>query len=111
MFFPKMNHSFTHRRLPGRIAAMRRAVTHSCATSAALFAMSAATAAEPIARWAFGTEETTKLIEHGAVHRDLPGPRPPEFPDFDSENMAVQFDGGGAHFSFADRGPGSPFDF
>ncbi|MEA3208222.1 MAG: hypothetical protein QOE70_1279 [Chthoniobacter sp.] len=99
-----MNHSFTPRRLVGPLASTHRVVT-------ALLAMSAVAAAEPIARWDFGTEETTKLIEHGAVHRDLPGPRPPEFPDFDPANMAVQFDGGGAHFSFADRGPGSPFDF
>lgn len=64
-----------------------------------------------VAHWDFGVEETSKLIAHGGVHRDLPGPRPPEFPDFELINTAVKFDGSGAHFSFADEGPGSPYDF
>src|SRR5438270_5996640 len=66
---------------------------------------------EPVARWSFGTEETSRLTEHGGVHRDLPGPRPPEFPDFDAGNLAVKFDGKGSHYSFADPGDNSPFDF
>jgi len=73
-----------------------------------------ATAAEliqPIASWQFGTEETARLTPHGGVHRDQPGPRPPEFPDFDAGNTAVKLDGKGAHFSFADPGPHSDFDF
>jgi cytochrome c553 len=70
-----------------------------------------AVAADPVARWGFGTEETSRLTEHGGVHRDLPGPRPPEFPDFDPGNLAVKFDGAGSHFSFADPGDNSPFDF
>ncbi len=90
---------------------MLQIAPRSCAALAGLFALTTLASAEPVARWDFGSEETTKLIGHGAVHRDLPGPRPPEFPDFDPENMAVQFDGRGAHYSFADRGPGSPFDF
>ena len=47
----------------------------------------------------------------GTVQRDAPGPRPPEFPDFDAGNTAVKLDGSGAHFSFADPGAGSAFDF
>ncbi len=66
---------------------------------------------EVVARWSFGTEETSKLVAHGGVHRDQPGPRPPEFPDFESHNTAVRFDGSGAHYSLADTGAGSPFDF
>ncbi|NBV87292.1 MAG: hypothetical protein EBS01_13760, partial [Verrucomicrobia bacterium] len=62
-------------------------------------------------RWDFGAEEATKLEEHGGVHRDVPGPRPPEFPDFDANNTAVLLDGNGAHFTFPDLGPGSPLDF
>ncbi len=71
----------------------------------------AAVNAAPIAKWDFGVEEATPLIAHGGVHRDQPGPRPPIFPDFEANNTAVKFDGGGAHFSFADPGPNSLFDF
>lgn len=67
--------------------------------------------ADPVARWNFGAEETTHLVSHAGVHRDQPGPRPPEFPDFDPDNTAVRFDGSGAHYSFADPGDNSPFDF
>ena len=65
----------------------------------------------PVARWNFGQEEATPLVAHGGVMRDVPGPRPQEFPDFDPANTAAKFDGDGAHFSFADHGAGSIFDF
>lgn len=71
----------------------------------------AADRAKAIAHWDFGTEEATPLIAHGGVHRDQPGPRPPTFPDFDTTNTAIKLDGSGAHFSYADPGPNSPFDF
>src|SRR5690606_11761123 len=61
--------------------------------------------------WHFGSEEETPLVAHGGVHRDVPGPRPPEFPDFEPTNTAVKLDGNGAHFSFADPGVNSPLDF
>lgn len=77
----------------------------------ALSTASAVRAAEPVAFWRFGTEETSRLEPHGAVHRDQPGARPPEFPDLDAENTAVRLDGRGAHFRFADPGDNSPFDF
>src|SRR4051794_27088928 len=89
----------------GRERVFCNMVRRACMVLATSGLLGVIASAEPVVRWDFGTEETTKLIEHGAVHRDLPGPRPPEFPDFDPENMAVQFDGQGAHFSFADRGP------
>ena len=41
----------------------------------------------------------------------MPGPRPPEFPDFEVDNLAVKLDGKGAHFSFADPGDHSPYQF
>ncbi len=66
---------------------------------------------ELVARWSFGTEETSKLVAHGGVHRDQPGPRPPEFPDFESHNTAVKFDGSGAHYTLTDSGANSRFDF
>ncbi|HEY8666748.1 MAG TPA: DUF1549 domain-containing protein, partial [Tepidisphaeraceae bacterium] len=70
-----------------------------------------ARAADPVGHWGFGTEERSALVPVGGVHRDLPGPRPPEFPDFDADNTAVKLDGNGAHFVFADPGDNSPFDF
>jgi mono/diheme cytochrome c family protein len=62
-------------------------------------------------RWNFGAEETTSLEASEDVHRDVPGPRPPDYPDFDSGNTAVKLDGKGARLSVADSGPQSPFDF
>ncbi|MDB5298042.1 MAG: Planctomycete cytochrome, partial [Phycisphaerales bacterium] len=66
---------------------------------------------EPVARWGFDAEETSRLVSHGGVHRDEPGPRPPEFPDADPGNLAVRLDGAGSHFAFADPGARSPLDF
>jgi mono/diheme cytochrome c family protein len=65
----------------------------------------------PAARWDFGTEETTPLQSQGGVHRDVPGPRPPEYPDFEPGNTAVRLDGSGARLVVDDSGTGSPFDF
>lgn len=64
-----------------------------------------------VARWEFGAEETTPLRSHGGVHRDVPGPRPPIYPDFEVSNTAVKLDGRGAHLSYDDPGDQSPFDF
>ncbi len=72
---------------------------------------SSAEASEPVVMWEFGAEEETPLIAHGGVHRDVPGPRPPSYPDFDETNTAVKFDGRGAYFAYDDPGPLSPFDF
>ncbi len=72
---------------------------------------SIAAAEEPIAAWEFGTEEATPLRSVGGVHRDVPGPRPPSFPDFPENNTAVAFDGSGARFVFSDPGVESDFDF
>jgi mono/diheme cytochrome c family protein len=66
---------------------------------------------DPVAHWDFGPEETSPLVAHGGVHRDVPGPRPPEFPDFEPNNTAVRFDGSGAHYSFAGTGKDSPLNF
>jgi hypothetical protein len=66
---------------------------------------------EPVARWDFSSEETTPLTPEGAVTRDIPGPRPPRYPDFATENTAVRLDGNGARLVLADPGAESPFDF
>lgn len=71
-------------------------------------------ASEPprvVAKWDFDTEESTPLAAHRGVHRDQPGPRPAEFPNFDPENRAVKLDGDGAYLSLADPGPQSEYDF
>ncbi|MEX1039309.1 MAG: DUF1553 domain-containing protein [Pirellulaceae bacterium] len=68
-------------------------------------------AEEPVARWEFETEGGIPLTPHGGVRRDVAGPRPPSFPDFPANNMAVQLDGSGARLTLADPGSDSPFDF
>lgn len=65
----------------------------------------------PIVRWDFNAEETLPLRSHGSVHRDVPGPRPPEYPDFEANNTAVKLDGAGAYFAYDDPGAGSDYDF
>lgn len=66
---------------------------------------------QSVVSWRFGTEETSPLKPQGGVARDQPGPRPPEFPDFESDNTAVKLDGRGARFELPDPGPASDFDF
>ena len=65
----------------------------------------------PVVRWDFGSEESTPLQSVGGVHRDIPGPRAPDYPDFDANNTAIRLDGQGAHLSFDDTGTSSPYDF
>lgn len=65
----------------------------------------------PVAQWNFGEEEQTPLHPRGGVHRDIPGPRSPEYPDFDPGNTAVRLDGNGAYLYFEDPGIESSFDF
>ena len=67
--------------------------------------------AAPVVMWDFDPEEETPLIAVGGVHRDLPGPRPPQFPDLDATNTAVRFDGEGARFTYADTNNKGPLDF
>lgn len=81
------------------------------AIAAVLCAVAMSARAEVVARWGFGAEETSRLSPHGGVHRDMPGPRPPLFPDFAPDNLAIKLDGSGAHYSFEDPGEGSEFDF
>lgn len=59
----------------------------------------------------FGTEESAPLIAVGNVVRDQAGPRPPEFPDFEANNTAIQLKGKGSRFEIKDPGPHSAFDF
>lgn len=66
---------------------------------------------KPVLQLDFGTEESAPLISVGNVVRDQTGPRPPEFPDFASNNTAIQLKGKGSRFEIKDPGPNSPFDF
>ncbi|MFI4875298.1 MAG: c-type cytochrome domain-containing protein, partial [Blastopirellula sp. JB062] len=66
---------------------------------------------QPVARWDFRTEEELPLRVVKGVRQDVPGPRPPEFPDFPTNNNAIYFEGDGARLVFADPGGNSPFDF
>ncbi|AMV17063.1 DUF1553 domain-containing protein [Planctomyces sp. SH-PL14] len=85
----------------------------SAQTFAALLAIGLCAVADaaPVIRWEFGQEETSRIKPVGGVHRDVPGPRAPEFPDFETGNLAVKFDGKGSRYEFADPGTKSPFDF
>ncbi|MDV6032442.1 MAG: DUF1553 domain-containing protein [Phycisphaera sp. RhM] len=60
-------------------------------------------------RWDFGDDDLIPPTVQGNVQLELPGPRPPEFPDFAGNNTAVRF--GGGHLVIADNGPDSRFDF
>lgn len=62
-------------------------------------------------RWEFSAEESTPLALHGSVHRDVPGPRPPDYPEQAPDNTAVRFDGRGAYLAVNDPGADSDFDF
>ena len=62
-------------------------------------------------QWNFNSEEAAVWIPRGDIIRDQAGPRPPEFPDLDKDNTAVQLTGNGARFEIKDPGPQSQFDF
>lgn len=82
--------------------------------SAILFwgAESGVTADDPlVGRWDFGAEEALPLTPKGDIVRDQAGPRPPEFPNLEADNTAVQLKGNGARFEIKDPGPQSRFDF
>lgn len=67
--------------------------------------------AEVVAKWDFGTEDTNNFVLQGGVERDQPGPRPPQFPDFEANNTAIRLPGEGSHLKISDPGKGSIYDF
>ena len=75
-----------------------------------LVVMASPVPAAPVMRWDFGEESTSKAVAVGEVQRDVPGPRPPMFPDFERNNTAIRLSGG-AHLALADSGAASDFDF
>ena len=66
---------------------------------------------KPVLQLEFGQEESAPLITVGNVVRDQAGPRPPEFPDFETNNTAIQLKGKGSRYEIKDSGAQSPFDF
>ena len=65
----------------------------------------------PSFHWDFEKESLAQLISHGDIRLHSPGPRPPEFPSFSADNMAVHLNGSGARFEIDDPGTDSAFDF
>jgi hypothetical protein len=72
---------------------------------------SAEVATELVARWDFSSEDNSQFQSHGSIERDQPGPRPPQYPDFETNNTAIRLPGDGSHLKFADAGSSSPLDF
>ena len=69
----------------------------------------------PLARagetlWSFDSPNDD-LVPHGKVTINEPGPRPPEFPDFEENNTAIRLNGRNSRVMIADPGESSPFDF
>jgi hypothetical protein len=59
---------------------------------------------KPVLQLDFGQEESAPLIAVGNVVRDQAGPRPPEFPDFEANNTAIQLQGKGSRYEIKDSG-------
>jgi mono/diheme cytochrome c family protein len=64
-----------------------------------------------VAQWRFDGEDPIALERVGGVEAGQAGPRPPEYPGFGTQNMAVKFDGKGARLIVEDPGDKSQFDF
>src|SRR5687767_11784870 len=94
---------------------VRKALLASLAAAAGVWVADAPTgrAADGalVERFDFGTEELGPLIPRGVVVRDQVGPRPPEFPNLEADNTAVQLKGNGARFEIKDPGPQSRYKF
>ena len=60
--------------------------------------------------WDFDTAAEYPWKQHGQIQLKQPGPRPPEFPDFATNNVAMGFSAT-AYLSVPDPGKQSPFDF
>ena len=70
-----------------------------------------ARAAGPVVRLDFGEKDVLRAVAVGAMQRPVPGPRPPEYPGFEGDNLAVRFKGRGGHFALADSGARDQLDF
>ncbi len=66
---------------------------------------------ELVASWDFGTESSNQFQSHGLVVRDQAGPRPPVYPDFQSNNTAIGLGREGGYLAVDDADEQSGFDF
>lgn len=65
---------------------------------------------KPAAHWRFDSAQPGGEVA-GKVALDVPGPRPPAFPDFSADNRAASFGGKGTFIRIKDPGERSAFDF
>ncbi len=70
-----------------------------------------ADAPKEVARWEFASETVDVFTIHGTILRDQAGPRPPTFPDFESNNTCIRISEGDSFLATPDPGDESPFDF
>ncbi|WP_442505345.1 DUF1553 domain-containing protein [Novipirellula sp. SH528] len=66
---------------------------------------------ELVADWDFAAEATRSFKSHGSVLRDQAGPRPPVYPDFQSNNTAIRLGDSGGYLSIDDSADQTDFDF
>lgn len=64
-----------------------------------------------VADWDFAAETTRSFQSHGSVLRDQAGPRPPVYPDFQSNNTAIRLGESGGYLSIDDSNEQGDFDF
>ena len=73
--------------------------------------LTALVAAETVPTWTFDGQPGPELSAVGNVRLKQPGPRRPDYPRFDTQNVAPTFDGQGARLVIKDPGADSVFDF
>ncbi|MFZ9992279.1 MAG: hypothetical protein ACO3J6_07705, partial [Opitutales bacterium] len=76
-----------------------------------LFLGLTAIAAETQPVWTFDGSLPEGAVAVGGVALKQAGPRRPDYPRFDTQNIASKFDGQGARLEIKDPGAGSLFDF
>ena len=73
--------------------------------------LTALVAAETVPAWTFDGQPGPELSAVGNVRLKQAGPRRPDYPRFDTQNVAPTFDGLGARLVIKDPGADSVFDF
>ena len=73
--------------------------------------LTALAAAETSPAWTFDGQPGPELSAVGNVRLKQAGPRRPDYPRFDTQNIAPTFDGKGARLVIKDPGADSVFDF
>ena len=73
--------------------------------------LTALAAAETAPAWTFDGQPSPELSAVGGITLKQAGPRRPDYPRFDTQNLAPTFDGKGARLVIKDPGADSLFDF